>query len=494
MNETGVGPWSAIWTFTTEFTPPEMPDSFTLNKQNNAPLLLWETSGLPSGFLFNIYRGPTPRELELLTTVESGVSSFVDNEIPEGIYFYSLSMISPGGEESEKTDALSFVNIILEAEQEWKLTSVPVNDLEVMAELATLYRFSEKYFRENSMLPLSGYWLKTRSFEIENYPVKGSGLMSASFTLNEGWNLIGSLADSIHIDDIDDPANILSDVPVFVYEQNNYTATNYLVPNHGHWIFANEAGQIHAAVQKNPVDAGTATKLATSINKSMEHSVDHQASKQEDYNLQLLIEHDTASASLFISNAPGHYSDLTPYFMPPLSPDPVLDVRVENNTNLYQASHEKVYVRSSDYPLKLTLKNRTDRSALYRLTTFKDHKSMHSADLLPEKQFLLESQFDYFTLEEIDESQRIQHDKLAATYPNPFNPTTTIEFEVAQLSQVKLEVFDMAGRRVSVLADEIRQPGRHSVIFQANTLSSGVYFVRFSTPQMVDVQKITLLK
>ena len=84
--------------------------------------------------------------------------------------------------------------------------------------------------------------------------------------------------------------------------------------------------------------------------------------------------------------------------------------------------------------------------------------------------------------------------KLYHNYPNPFNPSTTLTFDVAQAGQVTLEIFNSLGQKVAVLLNENKSIGTHSVTFDASTLSSGVYIARFSGNGFVQTQKMMLLK
>ena len=84
--------------------------------------------------------------------------------------------------------------------------------------------------------------------------------------------------------------------------------------------------------------------------------------------------------------------------------------------------------------------------------------------------------------------------KLHQNYPNPFNPTTTIPFELNKPSHVRLEIFDITGRLVAVLTDEPKSAGVHSVTFNAEHLSSGLYFYRMETDNHSVIQKMTLIK
>ncbi|MCH8568301.1 MAG: T9SS type A sorting domain-containing protein [Balneolales bacterium] len=83
---------------------------------------------------------------------------------------------------------------------------------------------------------------------------------------------------------------------------------------------------------------------------------------------------------------------------------------------------------------------------------------------------------------------------LKQNYPNPFNPTTIIEFAMPEQSHVRLEVFDLTGRRVAMLLDESRNAGQHSVMFDASRLASGVYLYRLSSNGKIMTKKMTLIK
>jgi hypothetical protein len=83
---------------------------------------------------------------------------------------------------------------------------------------------------------------------------------------------------------------------------------------------------------------------------------------------------------------------------------------------------------------------------------------------------------------------------LHQNYPNPFNPATTVSFDLPAREQVRLEVFDILGRRVAVLVDSEMSPGSHQVRFDASRLSSGVYLYRLSTASAVLTRKMTLIK
>jgi len=83
---------------------------------------------------------------------------------------------------------------------------------------------------------------------------------------------------------------------------------------------------------------------------------------------------------------------------------------------------------------------------------------------------------------------------LSQNYPNPFNPTTTIKFELQVGSDVTLEVFDVSGRKVATLVETRLNAGQHFAVFDASTLSSGVYFYRLRAGNMMMTKSMTLIK
>lgn len=84
--------------------------------------------------------------------------------------------------------------------------------------------------------------------------------------------------------------------------------------------------------------------------------------------------------------------------------------------------------------------------------------------------------------------------ELHANYPNPFNPATTIAYDVAGTEMVRLEVFDVLGRKVSTLVNTQQTPGKYTVQFNARDFASGVYVYRLEAGERVFTRTMLLLK
>jgi len=90
--------------------------------------------------------------------------------------------------------------------------------------------------------------------------------------------------------------------------------------------------------------------------------------------------------------------------------------------------------------------------------------------------------------------------ELAQNYPNPFNPTTIINYQISTLSEVRLELFDVLGRKVATLVNARQNEGSYSLVLNSArwALSSGTYFYRLqarsSSGEFVETRKMMLIK
>lgn len=83
---------------------------------------------------------------------------------------------------------------------------------------------------------------------------------------------------------------------------------------------------------------------------------------------------------------------------------------------------------------------------------------------------------------------------LAQNYPNPFNPSTVLRYQLPENNMVRLEVFDLLGRKVSILVNERQSAGHYSVTFDASHLASGFYIYRLQAGNFIQSKKLFLVK
>ncbi len=109
------------------------------------------------------------------------------------------------------------------------------------------------------------------------------------------------------------------------------------------------------------------------------------------------------------------------------------------------------------------------------------------------KQVDFDGQFEYSNIIEVNAGTPKTF-ALEQNYPNPFNPSTAISYQLPVASTVSLKVFDMLGKEVATLVNARQEAGAYTVNFNANTLSSGVYFYRLQAGNFVQTRKMLLVK
>lgn len=92
------------------------------------------------------------------------------------------------------------------------------------------------------------------------------------------------------------------------------------------------------------------------------------------------------------------------------------------------------------------------------------------------------------------ETELVETYRLEQNFPNPFNPNTTIRYNIPKSSDVKLEVYDLTGRKVSTLVNAVQSPGTYQVNFNAQMLSSGMYFYKLEAGEFVEVRKMVVVR
>ncbi len=111
------------------------------------------------------------------------------------------------------------------------------------------------------------------------------------------------------------------------------------------------------------------------------------------------------------------------------------------------------------------------------------------------KQIDRDGQFTYSSVVEVMIANVAERYELAQNFPNPFNPVTTIRFAVMNNEHATVKVYDIAGREVATLFNDVAQPGQmYNVQFNATGLASGIYFYVLQTPNVREVKKMQLLK
>lgn len=188
-----------------------------------------------------------------------------------------------------------------------------------------------------------------------------------------------------------------------------------------------------------------------------------------------------------------------------------------NTTGFDQLALSFGLYSSGDIPI--TIEYRTDNDGLWSDVTYNDQPAGGSWKLfeitesgLPAAEFLSirfsknnsqQYRLDDIRLRGVDTettSSEIVTDGLPNTirldqnYPNPFNPATTIQYSLPGSERVTLSVYDMLGREIAVIVDEVKSAGVHTATWDASGASSGIYMYVLQTNEFRTTRKMTLMK
>ncbi len=460
---------------------PTAPVLTSIRADGDHAVLEWEMESEGNVAAYHIYRGTRMYNLELLDKADAGSDTYIDSNTEPGTAYYAVAAVNSSDEESDLSNRISFVVTEIVADKMWALSSTPLTNGSQEFELATLYSFSDRYELQSRLEPGKGYWIKTRSFDREAVQAAGAGLDSIGVELDQGWNLIGSVSGEVPAGSIQDPDGILTETPLFVYEDGEYRESSTVQPGMGHWVYANDSGTISITVSNTPPEASGL------IAESRDDHADAPVTA-------LTFTSGEQESQIFVTPETLDHTDQARYYLPPRSPEPILDVRTREDTRLVNNRSTELVLHSDRYPVRISLDDSDELAGYaYRIHAEKEGRT-RTIDLLPGQSNAIDQEYDFLRIEMIFAEEMVSENKLHANYPNPFNPTTTIHYQLKEQTHVLIEVFDVIGRRVQTLANETQYSGQHRVDFDGRNLASGMYIIRFHAGDRVDIQKMTLIK
>jgi hypothetical protein len=109
------------------------------------------------------------------------------------------------------------------------------------------------------------------------------------------------------------------------------------------------------------------------------------------------------------------------------------------------------------------------------------------------KQMDYDGTTEYSNIVEVEITQPAEY-SLSQNYPNPFNPSTTIAYSILKDGLVTLKVYDVLGKEVVTLINEVQSAGTKNIIFDASDLSSGVYYYQLVSGEFTSIKKLILMK
>jgi hypothetical protein len=331
----------------------------------------------------------------------------------------------------------------------------------------TLYSYNgEQYLLEETLQMGNGYWLH---FEYEgSTQLSGTPVNEMTLQLNAGWNLISGISSVVGLSGISDPGDIV--VPGTIFEfTDSYNYATLLTPGHGYWIYASTDGNI-------TISSGNAARTNAFDPKNLD-----KVNKLTVNGMELYFGVELSAR------------DRLSYSLPPKPPTGAFDVRFKDGWRLV-GDYGELEVMPTTETLTITYDIMLNAGEHMNWVLSSENG----------EEYILESSGEVT----VPSSERFALELKAVVpatftlhqnFPNPFNPITTLSYDLPEDNFVMLTVYDMLGRTVVQLVNTTQGAGFKSVQWDATdsmgrSVSAGVYLYQIQAGEFVQTKKMVLLK
>ena len=348
------------------------------------------------------------------------------------------------------------------------------------------YAFEGSYTVKDTLKNGVGYWLKLTGNQ--NIRYTGTSIDEDTIDVTAGWNMIGSITDSIATSSVTKIPSSMVTSAYYSYN-NGYVASSQIYGGKGYWVKADVPGQL-------VLSSGLLFK-----------SVDPDESKLQAMNSITITDRNQNSQTLYFGPEGKDAVRADKYIMPPMPPLGGFDARFASQkmAELYPAEmkseqHYPIKLSALAYPVTVswTISDK-DPNKSFGLTIVGSDKNAKSKQLAGSGTMVVKGALNDMLTLTIGKGEIPREFALGQNYPNPFNPTTKFVIAVPQTSKIELVVYDILGRKVKTLINEERNAGYHTIEWDGlnetnNQVATGVYFVRMSSDKFTAVRKIMMMK
>ena len=314
----------------------------------------------------------------------------------------------------------------------------------------TLFSFNESYISSDELTPGVGYWLH---FPYSGHiAFNGTQVNNVSISISQGWNIISGLSHETYVEDIVDPDHII--IPGSLYSfDGSYVNALSLLPGKGYWINSFSSGTITINT------GGSSGKI-----KGNHPDLTQKANRLNINGRELYF------------GVPIPELESIYYQLPPKPPANTFDARYQNDTKLVD-DFGKIDIVNPEKTLTIfsEIQIQAESHTHWALVT-----SNGDEFVLGDNNWLnLTGNITSLTLQKIKDVP--SKFSLLRNYPNPFNPKTTIEFQIPSSGVVSLKIIDIMGNEIRQLIQSPLNSGYHTIQWdgtdnQRFQVGSGCYF------------------
>jgi photosystem II stability/assembly factor-like uncharacterized protein len=386
--------------------------------------------------------------------------------------FFSGGRLLVGGTTGVLSRGVSVpVELNSEVKNGWNLVSLPLavedNRKESLfpGALTSAFAYQGQYIQSPVLGNGIGYWLKFPG--AQTVPISGFPRHAIDVGVTAGWNLIGPGSSPVPVSTVSTTPGGIVQSMFFGYDMG-YQAASVLEPSKAYWVKVSQDGSL---------------RLTGLTQSSDSEAVIHSAATGSTFSSMDVRNSTGGEQTLWFTSRATDDAVLARYECPPLPPSGAFDVRFGTGRLLEAsgAAARDVPIRISYpiYPLTFSwnIPPSDDPASLIldgRIVSLAGAGSTVISDPVSDIRLRLSASGSGEVPEEFS---------LASNYPNPFNPVTTLRYELPVASRVNLSVYDVLGRLVTTLADGVEDAGYRRAEWNSTneaglSVTSGVYFYR----------------
>jgi len=364
----------------------------------------------------------------------------------------------------------------------WNIISVPLKaaDMSVTTlfpeAASSAFQFNNGYVPVTTLSNGIGYWIKFNN--AQQYQIQGQEVSPKQMPVNAGWNIIGPFEENVPIAQItSDPTSIIQSD--FFKFDNGYKSVTVLEVGKGYWVKVSQSGMLR--VQQN-IGLGKSEVADNQTDISHERMDKLPGIRFEESNGQI------RTLYLTSNNEYNERSEL-----PPIPPTGIFDVRFSTDRLIECLANGEleVLISSAQFPVRLTAQNLGGiilnvRDGIGGLVV--------NQSLTQENEIVILRAINKIFITSADRLVLPSQYQLSQNYPNPFNPTSVISYALPEAGQVRISVYNILGKKVADLVDELQPAGYHQIEIDARNYASGIYYYVMKARGFSAIKKMAIVK
>ncbi len=390
----------------------------------------------------------------------------------------------------------------------WNLISLPVTpDTTTLSYLfpsaTAAFEYTDRYLPVNSLEPCRGYWIRVPG--ADTVMICGQEVGGCSKPLTPQWSLEGGPNCCIQ------PPASCGTVTTWGFS-GGYQLDSLLCSGRGYWIKVSNDCAFDLECGNLPLTSGHPAEQSSNITSGIIlHAQGEDLGGIRD--CDVIIGVDSRASTILAPPASPEYSAKMELYQPDWAGPFYEDIRESGSASYYwviainphgniNPPNERTSVLSWD-PAQFgegeyILRQGSDNTGPDVVADMKAVTQYQITGTNQDYYFSLVHRFDVTGVEDGRPTLPLEY-CLHQSYPNPFNPTTMIQFDLPQPSQVRLVVYDMLGREVRTLVNGVEPAGYHKLIWDGtdafgNGVPSGIYFYRLAASRFSKTMKMTLIR